>query len=226
MRNCCVAYWAAADQWVILLAKRARGVSGQCRARMIQGTMCISGGKVDNGADRPAVVQVMTKAAAAETRFERLSEALGAEKQTCKALRAELLSTKTAAEAQLSRLRIELDAKQVSGMPGNCSRPQGCAPLAITCWQQPAADNTTPELCLFMHCQPGCLHPSSVPGQESLHPSSGPGQECLHPSSGPGPGRELRDTAGPSSPLLCCMSSQTGLLVRKAETHASSNRGC
>ena len=24
MRNCCVAYWAAAAQWVILLAKRAR----------------------------------------------------------------------------------------------------------------------------------------------------------------------------------------------------------
>ena len=74
---------------------------------------------LDDDADSPAVVQVVTKAAAAEARFERLSEALGAEKQTCKALRAELLSSKAAAEAQLSRLRIELDAKQVSGMPGN-----------------------------------------------------------------------------------------------------------
>ena len=99
----------------------------------------------------------MTKAAAAEARFERLSEALGAEKQSCKALRAELLSSKAAAEAQLSRLRIELDAKQVSGTPGGWSRPQGCASLAITSCQQQAADHTVPWLCAFMQSQPGCI---------------------------------------------------------------------
>ena len=155
----------------------------------------------------PAVVQVVAKAAAAEACFERLSEALGAEKQTCKALRAELLSSKAAAEGQLSRLRIELDAKQVSGMPGNQSRLQGCALLAVSYWQQQAADNTMLGLCLSVHSQPGCLHPSSVPCQG-----------YLHPSSGPGPGRELRDTARQSPPLRYCMVSQAGLLVQEAKT--------